>query len=232
MKLLAVTALLLCTAALSGCKDTTFEAPPSDTVSACDAQFVGKWRLLASDDKRGDDDAYYVIVERGCKRWRFIEDGKDDAKTEQTVHLSFAKAGDVPLLLVRMDPEKSSATDAHARWSNGYMYLRYEAAEKTLRLHPVDNAHMAHLIVDGAVSGRTERITREPGDKSARETNEKELRLKSTAHDELHNFVAGDSAEMARVAQLENIFDAHDFYTLKPATDAEIFRAKKKPAKP
>jgi hypothetical protein len=219
MKTIAAVTLLGFAAVLTGCKDTTFESLPSERTTTCDTHFVGKWRLISADNKSSDYELY-VIVEPECKRWRFIEDGNDDAKTEQTVHFAFATVGGKPLLALKIDPDRDPAKDPGARWSIGYYYLRYEFADKTIRAHPVDHRRVAHLIVDGAVAGRSERISREPASKSAGNS------------DELHNFVAGNTEEMARVAQLEGIFDETETYVLKPATDAEIFKPVKKPAKP
>jgi hypothetical protein len=216
MKLLAAT-LLLSLGLLTGCKDTIFESQPTEKVSTCDEHFVGKWRLLPVEKKK-DDDELFVIVEPACRRWRYIEDGKDDTDTEKTVHVAFAKLGDLPLLTLKID-EKKPSTDSGTRWHTGYQYLRYEFVDKTIRLHPVDNAHVAHLIIDGGVLGRTERISREPGGKGGNS-------------EELHNFVAGKPDEMARVAKLDGIFSSAEFYTLKPAVDAEIFKAASQPAKP
>ena len=225
-KLAFTIALLVCIALLGGCQNTTFENPPAEKMAACDPHFVGKWRLTNPDEKRSEDKGFFVIVERDCKRWRFIEDGKDDEKTEASTHFAFASLGDLSLLTVRDDADASNKNDAQARWKNGYFYLRYELVDKSVRLYPIDHKHLAHLIVDGAVHGRTERISREP------ESAPRNGDFASRDRDELQNFVAGDAAEMARVAQLANIFTHSEFYTLKPATDAEIFKAVKKPAKP
>jgi hypothetical protein len=207
--LLLLGALLL----LCGCENTFFETQPGTNVAACDARFVGQWRLLPAKDN-GSKDELFVIVEPACKRWRFIEDGKDDTKTENSVHLAFARAGELALLTLQEDQPASH--DPQARWSDGYRFLRYEFVDGTIRLHPVDDKRIAHLIIDGAVHGRTERISREPG--TRRDS------------DDLHNFVAGDAKEMARVAQLDGIFQANDYYTLKPATNAEIFKPTEKPS--
>ena len=201
--LLSGTLALLC-----GCQDTLFETQPGAAISACDEHFIGSWRLLPADPSSSNDELF-VIVEPGCKRWRFIEDGKDDAETEKTVHVAFAHVGDLQLMTVKND-EKHAANDADGRWRDGYLYLRYEFAGDTIRLHRVDDKRVAHWIVDGAIKGRTETITQSPG---------------STRHEgDLHNFVSGDRDEMARVALLDGIFQANGYYTLKPATTAEIFK--------
>ncbi|MBS0569658.1 MAG: hypothetical protein JSS28_03555 [Proteobacteria bacterium] len=197
--------IVSCAVLLCGCQDTLFETQPGTHVAACDARFVGPWRLLPADSEKADD-AFFVVVEPQCKRWRFIEDGKDDTKTENSVHVAFARVGDLTLLTLKED--QPAAHDPQARWSHGYRYLRYEFADATIRLHPVDDKRVAHLIIDGGIHGRTERISREPGSQRG--------------SDDLHNFVAGDAQEMARVAQLDGIFRSGGYYILKPATAAEI----------
>ena len=219
--------VLLCAALLCGCQNTTFENAPAEKMATCDPHFVGKWRLVSSKDQRNEDNDFFVIVERDCKRWRFIEDGKDDEKTESSTHFAFARIGDLALLTVKDDADASDKNDRQARWKQGYLYLRYEIVDKTVRLYPIDHKHMAHLIIDGTVGGRTERISREP-----ESTPKTQGEFGSRERDELQNFVAGDTKEMVRVAQLENIFDRSEFYTLKPVKDAEIFKPAKKPAKP
>jgi hypothetical protein len=208
--------LLLCTLALlCGCQDTLFETQPGAAISPCDEHFVGSWRLLPADPSSNNEELF-VIVEPGCKRWRFIEDGKDDTKTENSVHVAFARVGDLALLTLKED--QPAPHDSQARWCDGYRYLRYEFVDGTIRLHAIDDKRVAHLLIDGGIRGRTERISREPG--SQRDS------------DDLHNFVAGNAKEMARVAQLDGIFRSGGYYTLKPATSTEIFKpAKNSPAK-
>ncbi|HST27223.1 MAG TPA: hypothetical protein VLK26_02505 [Rudaea sp.] len=205
--------LLGALALLCGCQDTFFETQPGTRITACDERFVGQWRLLPADPAKADD-AFFVVVEPQCKRWRFIEDGKDDIKTENSVHVAFARVGELALLTLKEDQPASH--DSQARWSDGYRYLRYDFVDGTIRLHAVDDKRVAHLIIDGGIHGRTERISREPG--SQRDS------------DDLHNFVAGDAKEMARVAQLDGIFRSGGYYTLKPATHDEIFKSTGKPA--
>jgi len=212
----SIAMLVLLAATLGGCTDTLFESPPGDNVSSCDKHFVGNWRVLATDDKdKNKDSEMFLIVEPQCKRWRFIEDGKEDEKLAKTTHIAFGNVGGKALLTVKVDEDKPAAD---SRWRNGYYFLSYTFADKTIRLRGVDDKRIAHRIIDGSVLGRTERVSREPGDK----------RSGGSGSSELHNFVAGDPAEMARVAQLEDVFADADTYLLKPASKAEIFKARKK----
>jgi len=210
--------LLALAAVTSGCTDTVFESQPSDSVASCDTHFVGKWRLLSSDSK-DKNDRLFVIVDPDCKRWHFIEDGKEDESIARTTHFAFAQVGGKPLLTVKVDPEKKNENDAQARWHDGYFYFRYEFADQEIHLHAVDDRRVAHLIIDDKIQGRSERVSKQPG--SARSGNS-----------ELHNFVAGKPEEMARVAQLDGVFADADVYVLKPASKAEIFKRSKLSAKP
>lgn len=205
---------LWCAAMLSGCVETLFESQPAETMAACDPHFVGKWRVEPTDNKDSNDEMF-LIVERQCRRWRFIEDGKEDEKLEKTTHVAFGNVAGQALLTVKADPDKPGDNDP---WRVGYYYFRYDLADKTIHLRGVDDRRVAHLIVDGKVFGRTQRVSREPGDQ----------RASADGSNELHNFVAGGSAEMARVVQIEGLFADHDAYVLKPARDAEIFKAAKK----
>jgi len=212
----ALTLFALVCAALGGCVDTVFETQPGSAISTCDPQFVGSWRLLPAEPPSNNDELF-VIVEPACKRWRFIENGKDDANTENEVHIAFAKVAGKPLVTVKND-EKHDYAHYDPTWRTGYMYLRYVVADGNIKLYPVDDKHVAHLILDGKVKGRTEVITQSPGS--------------TRAEGELHNFVAGNADEMARVAQLDGIFTEAKFFMLKPATAAEIFKGSKDPAQP
>lgn len=211
--------LLLLAGILSGCVDTLFESQPGENVAACDRHFVGTWRMQATDSKDADEELF-LIVDPECKRWRFIEDGKEDEKLEKTTHLAFATVAGKSLLTVKVDQDSKDAHNADAKWRDGYYYLRYEISDKTIRLQAVDDQRIAHMIIDGKMQGRTERVSREPGDK------------RGGTSSELHNFIAGNPAEMARVAQLDGVFADADAYILKPATRADISRSAKKPAKP
>lgn len=211
---LAIAALYVVT--LSGCQDTLFENQPGTAVRACDERFVGSWRLLPADPP-SNDDALFVIVEPACKRWRFIDNGKDDVNTENEVRVAFADVADKPLVTIRKE-EKHEYAHHDSKWRDGYLYLRYVFADGEIKLYPVDDKRVAHWIVDGKIKGRTEAITQSPG---------------STQRErELHNFVAGDASEMARVAQLDGIFTEARFFTLKSATAAEIFKDGKDPEHP
>jgi hypothetical protein len=210
----------LCVAAslLSGCVYSVFEAQPSATVNVCDERFVGAWRLLPADPPSNNDELF-VIVTPGCKRWRFIDNGKDDANTENEVHVAFAEVAGKPLVTVKQDAKKDTnyASRDH-QWSDGYIYLRYVFAEGSIKLYPADDKRIAHLIVDGKVKGRTETVTQSPAS--------------TRKEGEMHNFIAGNTDEMARVAQLDGVFSESRFFTLKPATTAEIFKDGKDPEHP
>lgn len=210
---------LLLAGLLSGCVDTLFESQPADSVAACDNHFVGRWRVLPADSKDANDELF-LVVDRGCKQWHFIEDGKEDEKLARTTHIAFASVAGKPLLSIKVDPDSDHASAADAQWREGYYYFRYEFADKTIRLRGVDDQRVAHMIIDGNVQGRTERVSRQPAEQ------------RGGSSSELHNFVAGKPAEMARVVQLDGVFAGSDAYTLKPATRAEISRSAKKPAKP
>jgi len=210
----SIAILVLLTATLGGCTDTLFESQPAENVASCDKLFVGNWRVLATDSKNQDDEMF-LIVEPQCKRWRFIEDGKEDEKLARTTHIAFANVGGKALLTVKVDEDKPS-TDS--RWRDGYYYLSYTFADKNIHLHAVDDRRLAHLIIDGTVQGRTERVSRAPGDK----------RKIVDGSSELHNFVAGSPAEMAQAVQIDGLFAEADAYLLKPASKAEIFKSRKK----
>jgi len=211
--------LLLLAGLLSGCVDTLFESQPAETVSSCDRRFEGRWRVLPADSKNQDDELF-LIVDPQCKHWHFLEDGKEDEKLARTTHIAFASVAGKALLTVKVDPDAKDAGAADARWRDGYYYFRYEFADKSIHLRGVDDHRVAHLIIDGDIQGRTERVSREPADR------------RGGSSSELHNFVAGKPDEMARVVQLDGVFGAADAYVLKPATRAEISRSAKKPAKP
>jgi len=217
MKRLVVGLLLVCScAALSGCVDTVFETQPSGTIGTCDAHFVGQWRLLPAEPSSSNDELF-VIVEPACKRWRFIEDAKDDVNTENEVHIAFATVAGKPLVTIKNEEKHEYAHYDH-KWRDGYMYLRYVVGDDGIKLFPVDDKRVAHWIIDGKVKGHSEVLTQSPG---------------STHQEgELHNFVAGNADEMTRVAQLDGIFTEARFFMLKPATTAEIFKGGKDPQQP
>lgn len=206
----------LCIFTLAGCQDTLFENQPGTAIKACDEHFVGSWRLLPADPPSNSDELF-VIVEPGCKRWRFIDNGKDDVNTENEVRIAFADVANKPLVTIKNE-EKHEYAHYDPKWHDGYMYLRYAFADGKIRLYPVDDKRVAHWIVDGKIKGRTETITQSPG---------------STQREgELHNFVSGDRDEMARVARFDGIFTETRFFTLIPVTTAEIFKGGNDPEHP
>jgi hypothetical protein len=213
-KLAVVVALLLCTALLGGCEDTTFEAQPSREMASCDPGFVGHWHLVDSDHRKENDadDEMFVIAEPGCARWRFIEKGEDDEKTNKNTHLSFGKVARQRILAVKLDDDTPAADTQGSRWKNGYLYFRYEFRGDSIELYPVDDVAVARLILDEKIQGRTEKVSAEPGAK------------RRTHGSELHNFVAGTPDDMARAVQMRGIFQNKKHFVLKPATEAEIFR--------
>ncbi|WP_330888587.1 hypothetical protein [Rudaea sp.] len=185
-----------------------FESLPGKHISQCDPHFVGKWRLLSQDTDRKDDKSLFLVVEPGCMALHLFENGKDDTETDRQTHLAFASVGTKSLLAVKFDNDKSHTDKVD--WSNGFHYFLYDLSNHEIRLRPADDVAVAHLIIDGKLQGRTEKISAEPGGQHRNHGSE------------LHNYVAGDSEAMAKAVELGGVFADTPYFTLKPATDAEI----------
>ena len=205
---LAAAMLCLAAVALSGCVDTVFESLPGKHISQCDQRFVGTWRLLNQEKDRKADENLFLVVDPGCKTLHLFENGKDDTDTDAKTHLAFASVGAKSILTVKFDDEQSH-TDG-VDWSNGYHYFLYDMRNGEIRLRPTDDAAVAHFIIDGKLQGRTEKISKMPGGQ------------RSGDGMMLHSYVAGDFEAMAKAVELRGVFAATPYFTLKPASDAEI----------
>lgn len=203
-------AALICIAAtvLCGCVDTVFESLPGKNISPCDQRFVGKWRLTDSGKNSKDDEKLFVVIEPDCRALHLFENGKDDIETDAKTHLAFASVGAKSILAVRFDEEQSHTDKTD--WSQGYHYFLYEPRKGEIRLIPVDDIRVAHLIIDGEIHGRTEKISKRPGGRTQGDGMT------------LHNYVAGDADAMAKAVLLRGVFIETPYFILKPATDAEI----------
>lgn len=178
----AATLCLVCTA-LCGCVDTVFESLPGKNISQCDQRFAGKWRLSNSKkDVEGDKNLFVVIVP-DCKAMHFLEHGKDDTGTDTKTHIAFASIGTKSILAVKFDENDTHTNKTD--WSNGYHYFLYDIHKGEIRLRGVDDVQVAHLIIDGKVQGRTEKISKRPGGRTEGDGLT------------LHNYVAGNAEAMA-----------------------------------
>ena len=204
----AAAMLCLAAVALSGCVDTVFESQPGRHISQCDQRFVGTWQLLSQEKDRKDDEKLFLAIEPGCKTLHLFENGKDDTETDAKTHLAFASVGAKSILTVKFDSDQSHTDKVD--WSNGYYYFLYDVRNNEIRLRPANDARVAHLIIDGNLQGRTEKISKMPGGQ------------RSGDGMMLHSYVAGDAEAMAKAVELGGVFAEPPYFILKPATDAEI----------
>lgn len=155
-----------------------------------------------------DDEKLFIQVEPDCRALHLFENGKDDTETDAKTHLAFASVGAKSILAVKFDNDQSP--DDRADWSNGYHYFLYDVRNGEIRLRPADDTRAAHLIIDGKLQGRTEKISKYPGGRTRGDGLT------------LHNYIAGNADAMAKAVELRGIFADAPYFRLKPATDAEI----------
>jgi len=215
MRFLQRLSLLLCIVLLGGCVETVFESTAGSDVKACDAQFVGNWRVLPADGS-AKDQALFIVVDAGCKTLHFVEDGKEDADMAKKTHVSFAKVGERSVLMAKIDNDTKGPD---AKWSEGYHYFLYERRGDEIRLRPVDDKQVAHLIIDGKLFGHVEKISRRPGDPSANRDDDRRATLR--------NYVAGKPEDMAQAVGVDGVFAAEPSHILKSASRAEMSKAAK-----
>ncbi|MBN8481964.1 MAG: hypothetical protein J0L88_10295 [Xanthomonadales bacterium] len=183
--------VLVLSTALGGCEVTRFESLPGDHVERCDARWVGNWRLAADDDDDANDLAY-VSVNSDCSGIRTVENGKVADSPE--VKLQFARVGRMNIVAVLLADQKSVSKEDPGR-SPGFHYFRYEAGRDRISLHAVDDRRVADLIINGKLRGSVKFDSQGPQGR------------KPPHGSTLENFVAGDTAAMARAVQQRGVFD-------------------------
>ncbi len=178
-------------ALLAGCVQTRFESLPGDQVEACDARWVGNWRVVITGED-DDPDELHASIGADCNEIRLFEDGKADDKNDARLH--FAKVGNLSVLAVQILDDKHDKAEASAdKQPDGYHYFRYVARARQIDLHAIDHERVAHLLVDGKLRGSIE-------------LNSQGTRAKRPRHDTLDNFVAGDPSAMAKAVRSRGLF--------------------------
>jgi len=154
-----VCVILSTTLALSACQTTVVEHLPEGAKSECPAPVVGAW--IAVEDDGQDASDFGLLVHQDCTLESRGKDGAHPAKPPLPHLQFFTGAGkEIALLptpsayeLAEVKPDKSSDITSHD--ISGFMVFAWQRHGDLLELQAPDHRHVANLIVDGAVHGRT-----------------------------------------------------------------------------
>ncbi|MGH8123248.1 MAG: hypothetical protein ACREPT_10815 [Rudaea sp.] len=210
--------------ALAGCVSTIFESPPGTAASACDPRWVGNWDVQMANPKAQGDDKLVLRVGAQCKTLSVVENGNEQRDLDHAV-LAFASIRGNRIAAFKLDPDSNGTKSKPAEWETGYHYFSYVANDGQIRLRQVDDERIAKLLIDGKLSGRTEKITRYPGASQPAESGT------------LHNFVAGTPQEMVHALATYPLFSDKSAIILKRIAAAPIeanppAKALQKPVQP
>ncbi len=201
---------LLALGLVSGCQQTRFEALPSGEVSDCARDWVGAWRIedMTERDEK-DDGPVYWIVSDNCARYQTLEpDGESDDEDEYSIR--YVRHGDSNFIAATARPD-AEAKDSD--WHNAHMLIRYEfRGQDQIRAFEVDNQHVARLIVDGEIGGRSE-VKSKPG-KGGKNNLES-----------VENLILGPSSATDSIIRRKGVFGRKPWLILHRASSEEIARA-------
>ncbi len=165
-----VARLLFC--ALSGallvaCETVQFQSPPQMPLAACDARWVGDWRIEDLPNEGNEKERQYLRVAADCARWQTLSVGTDEqgnGKADiddlgQDMTLGFAATANQTYVAALEDNTAAARPDKPV----GYTLIAYTFAnDGSIELQQVDVRKVANLIIDGRVPGWVEKRDRSP----------------------------------------------------------------------
>lgn len=195
-------------ALLPACQQTRFEAAPSGELSSCDQRWVGAWRVESPREHDDSDGPIYWVVSKDCTNYQMLEpDGPSDDQDEFT--LRYIRNGGQDFIV---DLPKGKGKDS-SDWDNAFMVVRYQFhGADQVSAFDVDNQHVARLIIDAEIAGRTEaRSKAESGRK---------VKLES-----VENMVYGPSSTTDAVIHRKGVFNRKPWLILTRASAEEMAKA-------
>jgi hypothetical protein len=203
-----LTLLLVCL--LGACQQTRFEALPSGALSDCDNAWVGAWRIEVSTESKDEDEGpVYWLVDEKCARYQTLETDRE-LEQENEYTLRYVQQGAQHYLVA----SKPGSDGDDSAWDKGFMLFRYELrGDDEIRAYEIDNQRVAHLIVDGAIAGRSE----------VKSETEKDGKTKL---DSIENMIAGPTSATDAVIRRKGVFKRKPWLLLRRASDSEIAKVK------
>ena len=146
MNRLALLAMLL---VLSGCGATTFEKAPLPEL-ACDSDLVGRWLSVAG---RGEVDGEVELhIDDNCNL-DLVERDKPGKKPAETIRLHVGQSGRQRYAWVDAGWAQLDFSPDNAAQEQDVFVLRYSVNRDRLELQVTDDKAIAHLIIDGRITG-------------------------------------------------------------------------------
>ncbi len=150
--------LALLIATLCACQTTVLEHLPQGARSECPADVLGAW--IAVEDDGQDTPDFGLLVHKDCTLESRDKDGSAHPAHSPLPHAQFFSSAGKDLVFIPMTEAFELAAvkpddKANARAKTGCMVFAWRRYGNELALQAPDHRHVAHLIVDGVVSGRT-----------------------------------------------------------------------------
>ncbi|MEO8802141.1 MAG: hypothetical protein ABI304_08630 [Rudaea sp.] len=184
-KCVPVALMLAACAAICACTETRFASPPGTHLENCDARWKGLWLPKAEADSGS---AFFI--DDAC-RFSVLDQPKNGNPMKRTgVKLNYVHAGGKDYLVVA-DGALKGLVDIRPVYgidpapAHAYFFARYMATKDRIDVYSVDSEHVASQIVAEKLDGTV-----------------------SKTHNELHVFVAGDSAHMLEILRDDSIFSS------------------------
>lgn len=175
--------LLLACAAMCGCTETRFAAPPGNQLQDCDPHWKGLWVPRAEPNS---DSAF--SIDAAC-HFVLIEVPKNGAPTKRTpIALHFLHTDGKDYVVVSDDALKD-VVDIRPVYGvepvpkRAYYIARYVAAKNRIDVYSVDSERVATRIIEHKLDGTVSKVS-----------------------NELHVFVTGDSAHTLEILLGDSIF--------------------------
>lgn len=187
MKSMSSVCLVVAALALSACQTTIVEHLPQGAKTECPAAVFGAW--IAVEDDGQDASDFGLLVHRDCTLESRGTEGAHPSRPPLP-HLQFFSAAGKDLAFIatpdayelgEVKPDDTSNAKA------GFMLFAWQRHGDLLELQAPDHRHVANLIVNGAVHGRTQW------------NNEDQLAS-------VYNFLAGDEAAIAQLLLHTDLF--------------------------
>ena len=194
--------LLLATLALSACQTTVLEHMPQGASSECPLPARGAWIAVEEDGQDATD--FGLLVHADCTLESRGKDGPHPAKPPLPQAKFFVGAGKNLVFIATTDAYELAEVkpDTANPDKGGFMVFAWQRHGDLLELQVPDHRHVAHLIVDGAIRGRT-------------------LWNRQDEVVTAYNFLSGDEAAIAQLLARTDLFGEVKAMRLRHVGDDE-----------